>query len=106
MGKTYQGGGGWQKQGKRTTVESPPTYSAPTVGLTKVLFTFGSTNDAAELLATKSKLARHFGTQSWPGASMASSAIEDMTNPMMTLLISHQTKCVENRARWFGGNSG
>ena len=54
------------------------------MGLTKVIFTFGSTKDEAEFLTTKSKLARYVGTQSWPELSVALRAIEDMTNPKMT----------------------
>ena len=43
----------------------------------KVLFTFGTTKDAAAFLTTKSKLARHIGTQSWPEAAVALRAIID-----------------------------
>ena len=82
MNKPYGGGRGgvWQKQGKRTPAEAPSSYSAPTTGLTKVLFSFGSTKDAAEFITTTSKLASHVGTQPWPGASVVSMAIEDITN--------------------------
>ena len=81
MVKTYQGGVGWQKQGKRTTVEATPTYSAPTVCLMKVHCIFGPTKDVAEFLTSKIKLARHDGTQSWPGTSVTLRVIEYMTNP-------------------------
>ena len=53
------------------------------MGFTEVLFTFRLTKDAAEFLTMKSKLAWYIGTQSWPGASVTSRAIEDMTNPAM-----------------------
>ena len=68
----------------KTTTEAPSSYSAPTAGLQKVLFSFGSTKDAAEFITTKSKLARYVGTQSWPGAPVASMAMEDMADPILT----------------------
>ena len=79
---TVEEGGGWKTVGKTDTT-TPSTYSAPTAGLQKVLFSFGSTKDAAEFITTKSKLARHVGIQSWPGAPMASMAMEDMAEPIM-----------------------
>ena len=48
-----------------------------------MLCSFRSTKDASEFITTKSKLARHVGIQSWPGAPVASMAMEDMTEPMM-----------------------
>ena len=81
MGKNYSGGGGgeWhKKQGKKNNAEASTAYSAPTAGLTKVLFAFGTTKDVASFPATKNKLAQHVGTQSWPGAAVAPRAIEDM----------------------------
>jgi hypothetical protein len=75
--------GGWKTVGKTDTT-TPSTYSAPTAGLQKVLFSFGSTKDAAEFITTKSKLARFVGTQSWPGAAAASMAMEDMAEPILT----------------------
>ena len=53
------------------------------MGLSKVLFTFITTKDAAAFLVMKSKLAQHVGTKSWHGAAMASRAIEDMEDPDM-----------------------
>ena len=89
MGKNYDyggregGGGGWYKKSgkKNNKSEASPSYSAPTAGLSKVLFTFRTTKDAAAFMLTKSKLARHVGTQSWPGAAMASRVIDDMKDP-------------------------
>ena len=86
MGRNYDdfgsrgGRGGWHKKKdkKNSNVAASPAYSAPTVGLSNVLFTFGTTKDAAAFLITKGKLAQHVGTQSWHVAAMASRAIEDM----------------------------
>ena len=49
-----------------------------------VLFSFGSTKDAAEFITTKSKLAWLVETQPWPAASVASMVIEDLANPTMS----------------------
>ena len=63
MGRDDFGGrggrGGWHKKigKKRRNVAASPAYSAPTVGLSNVLFTFGTTKDAAAFLITKGKLA-------------------------------------------------
>ena len=72
------------KSGKKNNKsEASLSYSAPTLEHTKVLFTFGTTRDAAVFLPTKSKLAWHVGTQSWPGAANSSRAIEDIKYPDM-----------------------
>ena len=63
MGKKYDYGGrdvrerGWYKRNgkKKNKSEASISYSAPTVGLTKVLFTFGTTKDATAFLFTKRK---------------------------------------------------
>ena len=78
-----QNGGGWKTVGAQSAPDTSTTYSAPTAGLQKVLFSFGSTKDAAEFITTKSKLARYVGTQSWPGAPVASMAMEDMADPIL-----------------------
>ena len=39
------------------------TYTAPTVGLTKVPFTFITNKDTVAFVLTKSMLAQHVGTQ-------------------------------------------
>ena len=80
----YRGGGGdWKTVGAQSAPDTSSSYSAPTAGLQKVLFSFGSTKDAAEYITTKSKLARYVGTQSWPGAPVASMAMEDMADPIL-----------------------
>ena len=90
MSKKYHGGGGGRKAvGMKTTVESPSSYSAPTARLQKVLFSFGSTNDASESITMKSKLARDVGIQPWSGAPVVSMAMEDMSEPILTSL-THQ----------------
>ena len=72
------------KSGKKNNKsEASPAYSASTVGLSKDFFTFGTTKDAAAFLITKSRLAWHVGTQSWPGAANSSRAIEDIKYPDM-----------------------
>ena len=68
---------------KSVSVADTSTYSAPIVGLTKVLFIFGTTIDAAAFLVTKSKLAWHVRTKSWHGAAVISRAIEDMEDPAL-----------------------
>ena len=85
MAKKYCGGsGGWKTVGMKTTIEAPSSYSAPTAGLQKVLFSFGSIKDASEFITTKSKLAWHVEIQPWPGVLVASMVMEDMTEPIMT----------------------
>ena len=70
------------KHGKKNTnAEASPAYPAPTLGLTTVLFTFGTTKDAAVFLTTKRKLDWHVGTQPWPGAIKALKALEGMKHP-------------------------
>ena len=78
------GGGGWKTVGTKPTTDTPSSYSAPTAGLQKVLFSFGSTKDASEFITTKSKLARYVGIQSWSGAPVASMAMEDVAEPILT----------------------
>ena len=80
----YRGGGGGRKTvGAQPAPDTSSSYSAPTVGLQKVLFSFGSTKDASDFITTKSKLARHVGIQPWPGAPVASMAMEDMSEPIL-----------------------
>ena len=57
-------------------------HTAPTPGLNNVVFTFGSTKDAAEFAKTKSKLSRYIGTQTWHYASEAALAMETMLAPV------------------------
>ena len=91
MGKNYDyggregGGGGWYKKSgkKNNKSEASPSYSVPTMGLSNVLFTFGTTKDAAAFLLTKIKLTRYVGKQSWPGSAMALKAIGEMKDSDM-----------------------
>ena len=87
MTKKYQyrgGGGGWKTVGMKPTTDTPSSYSAPTAVFQKVLFSFGSTKDASEFIATQSKLARHIGIQPWLGAPVASMTMVDMAEPILT----------------------
>ena len=46
-------------------------------------FTFGKSTDAAAFEQTKTTLVRHVGVQSWPGASVASTALEQGKEPSL-----------------------
>ena len=77
VGKSYR-----RKVGKPEKAKSE--HTAPTPGLNNVVFTFGSTKDAAEFAETKSKLSRYIGTQTWRYASEAALAMEMMVAPVYT----------------------
>ena len=68
----------------KTTAETSSSYSAPPAGLQKVLFSFRSTKYASEFITMKNKLARHIGIQPWPGAMVASMAMEDISESILT----------------------
>ena len=46
-------------------------FTAPTLGLEDVYFTWGTAKDAAKFEDTVSKLARHSGTSPWPQSLVA-----------------------------------
>ena len=69
--------------GTQPTTNTPSSYSAPTAGLYKVLFSFGSTKDASKFITTKIKLAKHVGIQPLPGAPVALMTMEDMSEPVL-----------------------
>ena len=46
-------------------------------------FTFGTITDAAAFEQTKTMLVRYVGVQSWPGASVASTALEQGKEPSL-----------------------
>ena len=79
VGKSYRNP---RKVGKPEKAKSE--HTAPTPGLNNVVFTFGSTKDAAEFAETKSKLSRYIGTQTWRYASEAALAMEMMVAPVYT----------------------
>ena len=72
---------------KISNVVPTSAHKAPTVGLEKVLFTFGTTKDAAAFEVTKRKITQHVGIQSWLGAETASGAINNMEDHTMTNLL-------------------
>ena len=76
------GGGGWKTVGTKPAPDTS-SYSAPTAGLQKVLFSFGSTKDASKFITIKSKLARHVGIQPWHGALVTLMTMEDMAEPIL-----------------------
>ena len=81
--KTYDTRGGTsncRRISKPDKVKSE--HTAPTPGLNNVVFTFGSTKDAAEFAERKSKLSRYIGTQTWHYASKAALAMETMLAPV------------------------
>ena len=51
--------------------------------LKDVEFTFGKSTNAAAFEQTKTTLVRHVGVQSWPGASVASTALEQGKEPSL-----------------------
>ena len=56
-------------------------FTAPTLGLEDVYFTWDTTKDAAKFEDTVSKLARHVGTSPWPQSSVASKAMSTLVIP-------------------------
>ena len=51
--------------GASAEVYAANKYTAPTSGLKNLLFTWGTTRDAAKFTDTLNKLARHVGIQAW-----------------------------------------
>ena len=81
--KTYDTRGGKSNRRRISKPEKVKSeHTAPTPGLNNVVFTFGSTKDAAEFAETKSKLLRYIGTQTWHYASEAALAMETMLAPV------------------------
>ena len=69
-----------QRNKRRTGGASEETsadneYTAPTPGLSKVLFTRGTTRDAARFIDTLNTLARHVGVQSWSQSTVTAKAM-------------------------------
>ena len=56
-------------------------FTAPTLGLEDVYFTWGTAKDAAKFEDMVSKLARHVGTSPWPQSSVASKAMSTLKTP-------------------------
>ena len=59
-------------------------YMAPTSGLENVLFTRGTTRDAARFTDTLNKLAMHLGIQAWSQSTVTSKALIKLVAPSWT----------------------
>ena len=59
-------------------------YTAPTSGLENVLFTRGTTRDAARFTDTLNKLARHVEIQAWSQSAVTAKAMIDLVAPSWT----------------------
>ena len=85
MGKKnrYQRSG--STSGSTTSAPTPKTggssFRAPTSGYEDVIFSFGSAKDAATFEEVRVKLSRYVTVQSWRGATVAGTAMEDMMEP-------------------------
>ena len=60
------------------------SYTAPTPGLKNVLFTRGTTRDAATFINTLDTLARHVGVQAWSQSTAAAKAMIELVAPTYT----------------------
>ena len=56
-------------------------FTAPTLELEDMFFTWGTAKDAAKFEDTMSKLPRHVGTSPWPQSSVASKAMSILRTP-------------------------
>ena len=56
-------------------------YTAPTSGLSNVLFTRGTTRDAARFTDTLNKLARYVGVQAWSQSTVTAKAMIELVAP-------------------------
>ena len=72
---------------KRKTGKAPKqikaeiSYTAPTPGLKNVLFTRGTTQDAAKFIDTVETLARYVGVQAWSQSTVAAKAMIELVAP-------------------------
>ena len=60
-------------------------FTAPTSGLDDVIFTQGTTIDAARYADTVSKLAQHLGTQTWSQSTVTTKATIEMVQPVFVM---------------------
>ena len=77
--------------------------------LKDVEFTFGKSTDTAAFEQTKTTLVRYVGVQSWPGASVASTALEQGTDSYPKTLqgtVKMMTLFEEKGIVGTGGSSG
>ena len=78
-----------QRNKRRTGVASEETsaensYTAPTPGLKNVLFTRGTTRDAARFIDTLNTLARYVGVQVWSQSTVTVKAMIKLVAPSFT----------------------
>ena len=64
------------------TVPGANKFAAPTSGLEILLFTRGSTRDAARFMDTVDQLARHVGTWIWYQLIVAAKAMIELVKPV------------------------
>ena len=78
-----------QRNRRRTGGASEETsagnnYTAPTPGLQNVLFTRGTTRDAARFTDILNKLTRYLGVQSWSQLTVTAKAMVELVAPSWT----------------------
>ena len=78
-----------QRNKRRTGGASEETsadnnYTAPTPGLKTVLFTRGTTRDAARFIDTLNTLARYVGVQVWSQSTVTAKAMIELVAPSWT----------------------
>jgi len=73
------------KEQAATVPTSSSTFKSTVLGLEEKVFNFGTLKDAAAFEDTKTSIARYVGTKSWAGSAMASTALETMTEPTLTM---------------------
>ena len=67
--------------GASAEVSSANKFMPPTSGLNNVMFTGGTTRNAAKFMDTVKKLACHVGTQTWSQSTVAAKAIIELAEP-------------------------
>ena len=78
-------------------------HQAPTSGLEDAVFTFRSSKDAAVFEEVKSRIAMHFGVQSYRGVAGAQLAMETLKPPPNPVPVKPEkpdlSKCADEEAR-------
>ena len=64
-----------------TKVPDTNAFRAPTVGLEDMIFTIGTSADAAKFEVVKEELGKHFATQSWNDGVDAAQAFDKLIEP-------------------------
>ena len=99
MGKAwrYQQRRGSHASSGRTAVVPTEKFTAPTSGLEKSTFSWGTTRDAARFNDTLENLAHHVGTWHVYGAVNAAKEMKDMAEPVFTQPVRPPSKYYEFR---------